>query len=119
DFTGVSDDPRNIVAALGQEQGQVREEHLVAIRNLAAHGSTPTRLAAVRVLARLRGMSNASALIETLSDRQSPIRFEADEGLRSLSRRAGLKTVTELPDEKAREATIADWKRWYASVNPE
>jgi hypothetical protein len=118
DFAGLSDDPRNIVAALDQEQGQARDEHLAAIRNLAAHGSAPTRLAAVRVLAKLRDMSNAPALIAALSDRQWPIVCEADEGLRFLSRRAGLNTVTELPDEKAREATIADWTHWYAVVSP-
>ncbi len=118
DFTGLSDAPRNIVAALEQEPAPAREEHVAAIRKLAEHGAAPTRLAAVRVLAKLRDMSNAPALIAALSDREWPVVCEADQGLRSLSRRVALKTVTELPDETAREATIAEWKRWYAAVSP-
>jgi HEAT repeat protein len=118
DFAGLSDDPRNIVSALEEEQGAAREEHLVLVRQLAAHGSTASRLAAARVLAKLRDMNNAPALIAALSDREWPIVYTADQGLRFLSRRVGLKTVTELPDETAREATIAEWKRWYAGVSP-
>jgi hypothetical protein len=119
DFAGLADDPRNIIAALEAEQGPAREEHLSAVRKLAEHGAAPSRLAAVRVLAKLRDMSNAPALIAALSDREWPVVCEADQGLRVLSRRVGLKTVTELPDETAREATIAEWKQWYAAVSPE
>jgi hypothetical protein len=118
DFAGLSDDPRNIVSALEEEQGAAREEHLALVRQLAAHGSTASRLAAVRVLAKLRDMNNAPALIAALSDREWPIVYTADQGLRFLSRRVGLKTVTELPDETARDATIAEWKHWYAGVSP-
>ena len=119
DFTGLKEDPRNIVAALEQEQGPAREEHLSAIRKLAEHVPAPSRLAAVRALAKLRDMTNAPALIAALSDREWPVVCEADQGLRVLSRRVALKTVTELPDETARETTIAEWKRWYGAVNPE
>ncbi|HEV2969073.1 MAG TPA: hypothetical protein VGY55_03720 [Pirellulales bacterium] len=118
DFHDLADDPRNIISQLAEEQGPARDEHLALLRQLATLGPAESRLAAVRVLGKLRDMGSAPTLIAALSDSEWQIVYAADQGLRFTSRRIGLKTVAELPDETARAATIAEWKKWYAAVNP-
>ena len=88
------------------------------LRKLALHGPPESRLAAVRVLASVRDIGSAPTLIEALSDSQWRVVFTADQGLRFISRRVGVSTVTELPDEAARVKAIKTWKDWYASVDP-
>ena len=70
------------------------------------------------MLSQVRDVGNAPALIAALSDSDWKIVYTADQGLRFISRRVGLKTVTELPDKTARGATIALWKKWYAAIHP-
>ena len=95
-----------------------RRRSTSVVRGLAIHGPAESRRGAVRVLAKLRDIGNAPTLIAALSDNDWKIVYTADQGLRFISRRVGLKTVTELPDEAARVATIAEWKKWYAAINP-
>ena len=118
DFADLADDPQTIVAGLSDEQGAPRDEHLAGVRRLAIQGQPQSRRAAVRVLAKLRDMANAPTLIAALSDSDWKIVFLADQGLRSISRRVGIQTVNELPDETARKAAIAYWKKWYAESHP-
>lgn len=118
DFAELADDPQSIIAQLNEEQGAARDEHLAAVLKLATQGTAPVRRAAVGVLAKLRDVGNVPTLIAALSDSDWATVFKADQGLRFISRRVGIKTVTELPDETARQATIADWKKWYAAINP-
>jgi hypothetical protein len=119
DFAELADDPQNIVVQLAEEQGPPRDEHLSVVRQLAIHGPAESRRGAVRVLTKLRDIGNAPTLIAALSDSDWKVVFMADQGLRFISRRVGLKTVTELPDETARDATIAAWKKWYAAIDPD
>ncbi len=118
DFRALAEDPQDIVRQLTEEEGPGRAAHLSVLRQLAVHGPAESRLAAVRVLARVRDVSSAPALIDALSDGQWKVVFTADQGLRFISRRVGLTTVTELHDEAARTKAIKAWKTWYASVNP-
>jgi hypothetical protein len=118
EFHDLADDPQNIISQLAEEQGPARDEHLALVRQLVTRGPADSRLAAVHVLGKLRDMAGVPTLIAALSDSQWQIVYGADQGLRNMSRRVGLMTVTELPDERARASTIAEWKRWYAAVNP-
>jgi hypothetical protein len=118
DFRDLADDPRDLIAQLQAEEPAPRAEHLARLRHLAAEGTAATRLAAVRVLSSVRDIANAPALIAALSDADWRIVYKADQGLRLFSRRIGPDLLTEAPDEQARAAAIADWKRWYASISP-
>ncbi len=116
DFAG---DPQDLVRQLAEEEGAQRAEHLKPVRQLAVHGPAETREVAVDVLAKVRDIENAPALIEALSDSQWSVVDSADEGLRSISRRVGAKLISDIPDEKARAAAIKEWRQWYASIHPE
>lgn len=118
DFAELADDPQSLVSQISEEKDAARKEHLSTLRQLALHGVAASRRAAVGVLAKLRDFGNVPTLIAALSDSDWPTVYAADQGLRFISRRVGLKTVTELPDETARQATIAEWKKWYATINP-
>jgi hypothetical protein len=118
DFADLADDPQNIVAGLVDERGAARDEHLATIRRLALQGQPESRRGAVRVLAKLRDMANSPTLIASLTDSDWKVVYLADQGLRSISRRVAVQTVNELPDESARKAAIAYWKKWYAESHP-
>jgi hypothetical protein len=118
DFADLADDPENIAAGLADEQGAARDEHLAAVRRLATQGPSASRRGAVRVLAKLREMSNVPTLIAALADSDWKVVYLADQALRSISRRVGIQTIIELPDETARKAAIAYWKQWYAESHP-
>ena len=119
DFAALADDPQNIVVQLSEEQGPARDEHLTVVRHLAIHGPADSRRGAIQVLAKLRDIDNVPTLIAALSDGDWKVVYTADQGLRFISRRVGLKTVTELSDEAARKATISDWKKWFAAIDPD
>ena len=118
DFRALADDPQDIIRQLGEADAPTRETHLSLLRQMALHGPAESRLAAVRVLAGVRDIGNAPTLIAALSDGQWKVVYIADQGLRFLSRRVGVTTISELPDEPARRNAIKNWKSWYASVTP-
>ena len=70
----------------------------------------------MRILARLRNVANAPTLIQALSDSQWSVVYEADQGLRFISRRIDAKGLTESPDEARRAEAVRDWKLWYLSI---
>jgi hypothetical protein len=117
DFADLADDPQSIVAGLADEQGAARDDHLAIIRRLAIQGQPESRRGAVRVLAKLRDMANAPTLIAALADSDWKVVYLADQGLRSISRRVGIQTVNELPDESSRKVAITYWKKWYAEAH--
>ncbi len=118
DFRALADDPQDIIRQLGEADAPTRETHLSLLRRMALHGPAESRLAAVRVLAGVRDIGSAPTLIAALSDGQWKVVYIADQGLRFLSRRVGVTTISELPDEPDRRNAIKSWKTWYASVRP-
>jgi hypothetical protein len=118
DFKALAEDPQDIVRQLNEADAPTRETNLKTLREMALHGPAESRLAAVRVLAGVREIGNAPTLIAALSDGQWKVVYTADKGLRLISRRVGVTTVSELADEAARRNAIKIWKAWYASVTP-
>jgi hypothetical protein len=116
DFRNLTVDPQDLVRQLSEEEGEVRAGHQARLRRLATQGPGPSRLAAVRVLARLRDVANAPTLIQALSDSQWSVVYEADQGLRFISRRIDAAGLTESPDEARRAEAVRSWKMWYLSI---
>jgi hypothetical protein len=116
DFRSLTLDSEDLVRQLSEEEGDVRAGHLARLRRLATRGPAPSRLAAVRVLARLRDIANAPTLIQALSDSQWTVVYEADQGLRYISRRIDAAGLTEAPNEQKRTEAIRTWKLWYLSI---
>jgi HEAT repeat protein len=96
-----------------------RPEHLAQLRKLATSGVPDARLAAVRVLGRLKDVASGPTLIAALGDPDWQVAKAADEALRFLGRKGPAGALGEKRDEKARAAAIESWKAWFLAIRPD
>lgn len=100
------------------DKPEVRKQQVEQVAQLATSTRRAVRLAAIKVLARARSFPHASILIDAVNDADPEISMAAHVGLRQLSRKLGGIELRDGATTAERQATTAQWRAWYKSVNP-
>jgi hypothetical protein len=95
-----------------------RSGEIARLRAVVASGPFESRLLAVRALARVRELDNVPVLIFALTDPDTRIVREADNGLRFISRKFDGVGLPNEPKPADAANAIADWKSWYQAIRP-
>ena len=93
-------------------------KHAEAIRRLVSNRKWENRLAAVRLLGKVRKLDNVPVLIYALSDPVVEVARAANEALLRISRSPSLVRFPDNPTDAERRAVIEKWKAWYQTVRP-
>ena len=112
-------DAGEVTERLLQAEESSRDALLARLRELVSVESYQARRVAVRALGRSGDMDNVPLLIFALSDPDSVVMHEAQNGLRFISRKLD---AFPLPDEPTPEdigKVQKQWKQWYQSIRPE
>lgn len=115
DFDGtvdlLADLPADKIEALASRQGEI-------IRRLVKNQSPEARLAAVRVLGKVRSLDNVEALIYALSDPDPFVVRAANESLLRISRNPTMVSLPEEPTAEDCRSAAEKWKAWYRTIRP-
>lgn len=118
-YSGVAADVVVLSERIQAAPAADQAEYLAKLRTLAATGGRAARLAAVRVLGRLRDIDSGPTLILALDDADWQVVQAADEALQMLGRKLAAAELGEIPDPMRRSAAIKSWKEWYVAIRPD
>jgi hypothetical protein len=96
-----------------------RQSQIDDLRKVVSAGEPDSRVAAVRMIGRVRGLANVPTLLYALTDPHVPVVIEADKALRFVSRKIDGVGLPEEPTGEDIKAVQAAWKAWYFSVKPD
>jgi hypothetical protein len=117
-FLAVAADVDLLRERLATAEASERAGYLTKLRTLVATGVPEARLAAVKLLSRMRDLESVPALIMALDDPDWQVAVAADEGLQFIGRKIN-PGLGDKPDKDVRAAAVARWKQWYLAVRPD
>jgi len=96
-----------------------RESQLKRLRDHVGAGSFNVRMVAVTTLGKDRNLENVPRLLYALTDPDPQIVWQADKGLRFISRKVdGVGLPMTEPSKDQKEAAKKAWTAWYLSIRP-
>jgi hypothetical protein len=121
-FGALTANPEKFVEALvrpKQDEDQVaREQRIARLKEMVSKGDYQQRRFAVKALARTGDMDKAPLLLYALTDGDPRVRWEADAGLRFLSRKLNGFGPADTDKKEDLEKLRLQWRQWYLGIRP-
>ncbi len=118
-FAAALIDVEYLAAQVSAAEAKSKGELLGRLRTVVRSGTGDARLAATKVLGKLRDLESGPALVGALDDPDWRVVLAADEALRNIGRSLKPSGLGEKPDKAARAKVIGQWKQWYVTIRPD
>jgi hypothetical protein len=118
-FAAAAADVEYLAEQLSAAKPATRAELTARLWRVTESGVADARLAAVKVLGKLRDLESGETLVLALDDPDWRVVLAADEALRQIGRSITPSGLGDKPDPKARAAAIQRWKQWFVNVRPD
>jgi HEAT repeat protein len=103
-----------------EDEDQVaRKQRIARLKEMVSKGDYQQRRIAVKALARTGDLNQAALLLYALTDPDPRVRWEADAGLRFISRKLNGFGRADTDEPEELEKLRLQWKQWYLAIRPD